>query len=727
MARLARLHGGSSVPDGETGDVRHTPRLRTRYYAFLSYSHKDSELADWLHRELERFRVPHSLAGKLTANGVVPRRLTPVFRDQQDLSAGPDLAEEIKAALAGSQFLIVLCSPSSALSRWTNQEIESFKRTRPEGCVLAAIVAGEPFASDIPGREDEECFPPGLRFKYDRRGHRTGKRAEPLAADFRNAGEGRRQAFLKLVAGMLGVGLDDLVQREQTRRQRRLGYLAAASIGGMAITSTLAVTAFQARNEAREQRREAEGLVTFMLGDLKDKLEPIGRLDVLDSVGAKALAFYQKQDTSKLTDEALAQRSKALALLGQVANSRGDLDAALRFYSAAFAGTQEALRRAPDDPQRIFDHAQNVFYLADIAHSRGQWPQAQRGLQEYKRLADRMIEIDPGNPKWQMEGVYADNNLGIILNDEGRYAEAAAIFENARAARQRLAAGDPSNPEYRKALIEGLGWLSAARERQGRLTDALAARQQQIAILEPLLQLDHPDASYQNQAIGAYRGAARIETELGDLEPGMKLFEKALAAASRMLATEPADTETKSMEAWAQFGLARAKLATGAVDEAAALTRAACDATDQLVAKDATVVEWRLELRSNCGELRTRIALAHGDSGEAQRNSDDLLATANSELARTHSEDAKVARANALLMKGMVLRSAGQGAASQAAFRDAAAAWPASAPDRVTYLARRAAIRKAVGDDSGAAELAHRVAAMGFRDPLYIRDIGSVG
>ncbi len=34
------------------------PRLRTRYYAFLSYSHKDRSLADWLHRELERFRVP---------------------------------------------------------------------------------------------------------------------------------------------------------------------------------------------------------------------------------------------------------------------------------------------------------------------------------------------------------------------------------------------------------------------------------------------------------------------------------------------------------------------------------------------------------------------------------------------------------------------------------------------------------------------------------------------
>jgi hypothetical protein len=115
MARLARLPGLDRAVARESAKDG-APRLRTRYYAFLSYSHRDSELADWLHRELERFRVPHSLAGKLTANGVVPKRLTPIFRDQHDLSAGDDLAVEIQAALAASQFLVVLCSPQAATS-----------------------------------------------------------------------------------------------------------------------------------------------------------------------------------------------------------------------------------------------------------------------------------------------------------------------------------------------------------------------------------------------------------------------------------------------------------------------------------------------------------------------------------------------------------------------------------------------------------------------------------
>src|SRR3954447_26912196 len=402
MAKLAQLSVFQRASD-EEGRARGVPRLRTRYYAFLSYSHRDKELADWLHRELERFRVPSALAGKLTANGVVPRRLVPVFRDQQDLSAGGDLSVEIKAALAASQFLVVLCSPTAAKSRWTNAEIESFKRTRPEGCVLAAVAAGEPFASDLSGREDEECFPPALRFKYDRRGHQTAKRAEPLAADFRDEGDGKRLALLKLVAGMLGVGLDELVQREQTRRHRNMAWLAAASLAGMAVTSGLAGTAIQARDAARDQRREAEGLVAFMLGDLKDKLEPIGKLDALDGVGSRVLSYYSNQDASQLTDAALSQRSKALSLMAQVADARGDTQAALNLYRQATAGTAEAVRRDPTNAQTIFDHAQNVFYVGQFAQKGGDLQTAESSMREYKRLAQRMVALQPDSMKYRME------------------------------------------------------------------------------------------------------------------------------------------------------------------------------------------------------------------------------------------------------------------------------------------------------------------------------------
>ena len=114
MLKLAQRPDEQRAPDAGTRSSRVHRRQHHIYYAFLSYSHKDADLAEWLHGELEDFHVPHALAGKLTRNGVIPARLTPIFRDEHELAAADDLGDEIKEALAASKFLVVLCSPDSA-------------------------------------------------------------------------------------------------------------------------------------------------------------------------------------------------------------------------------------------------------------------------------------------------------------------------------------------------------------------------------------------------------------------------------------------------------------------------------------------------------------------------------------------------------------------------------------------------------------------------------------
>ena len=72
------------------------------YRAFISYSHADQRWGRWLHRKLEGYRVPHKLVGRKTPEGRVPRRLTPIFRDLDDLPAGSNLTEEVLDALRTS-------------------------------------------------------------------------------------------------------------------------------------------------------------------------------------------------------------------------------------------------------------------------------------------------------------------------------------------------------------------------------------------------------------------------------------------------------------------------------------------------------------------------------------------------------------------------------------------------------------------------------------------------
>ena len=66
-----------------------------------------------------------------------------------------------------------------------------------------------------------ECFPPALRHRVTPDGELTEERTEPIAADVRPGGDGKQTAKLRLLAGLLGVGFDELKRRERQRVIRR--------------------------------------------------------------------------------------------------------------------------------------------------------------------------------------------------------------------------------------------------------------------------------------------------------------------------------------------------------------------------------------------------------------------------------------------------------------------------------------------------------------------------
>ena len=79
-----------------------------RYWAFISYSHADEAQVAWIHRALESYRLPKRLVGQLTELGAVPRRLFPIFRDQDELPGSSDLGGKLREALKASRNLIVV-------------------------------------------------------------------------------------------------------------------------------------------------------------------------------------------------------------------------------------------------------------------------------------------------------------------------------------------------------------------------------------------------------------------------------------------------------------------------------------------------------------------------------------------------------------------------------------------------------------------------------------------
>jgi hypothetical protein len=203
------------------------------YWAFISYSQHDAKWAKRLHEFLETYRIPRALVGRSVQGRTIPPRLMPVFRDRDELAGSPDLGATLHEALAQSGSLIVICSPHAATSHWVDEEVRSFKAMGRSARVFPLVVAGEPNASDQPGLAGEECFPRSVRREVTPDGVVTNRHSEPLAADARPDKDGWEDACLKLIAGILDLGFDDLRHREAIRERRRRLFRAATAVAGV--------------------------------------------------------------------------------------------------------------------------------------------------------------------------------------------------------------------------------------------------------------------------------------------------------------------------------------------------------------------------------------------------------------------------------------------------------------------------------------------------------------
>jgi tetratricopeptide (TPR) repeat protein len=531
---------------------------KAQYKAFISYSHGDDKWAAWLHRALESYKPPKKLVGQQADFGPIPPRLTPIFRDREELPTATDLGTVINNALLNSECQIVVCSPQAAQSKWVNEEILAFKRLERADRIFCLIVDGEPNASDIPGREDEECFPQALRYRLGEDGELSNERAEPIAADARENKDGKANAKVKLIAGMLGVGFDALAQRELHRRQRRMMAIAAASIIGMVVTSGLAVTAMLARADAEAQRAVAETqraeaerqaetarqTTNFMveLFEVSDPSEALGnsitakeilergarRIEfeladqpaiqstLMDTMGTVygSLGLYDEagnliqrglETRRELYGQAHAEVARSQANLAHIRGQQADFEAAVELYESAIAWLRE------DEEANSRDLALSLFGLADVRSLQGEYDAAEQLLRE-------AIEIQrEGGQAESLELARSIDQLGLTLSVLARYDEAEPLLREALAMRRRLIPGG-IHPD----LDDSLNNLAFFLYEAGEYEETESLFRESLEINLQLLGEEHPDIAI------SMNNLAIVLEDAGEYESAEQYFQRAL-------------------------------------------------------------------------------------------------------------------------------------------------------------------------------------------------------
>lgn len=530
------------------------------YRAFISYSHRDKEIAQKLHRAIESYRIPSKLVGKTTAVGPAPKRLRPIFRDREELPASGDLSAELSAALRQSMFLLVICSPAAANSRWVNEEIVQFKRVHGDGRVLALVVDGEPNASAVPGRDHRECFPEAMRFRMGADGRLSDIPSEPIAADYRREADGPRLATQKLIAGLTGLKLDELVQRETQRRIAQATTVAVGAVMGMLVTGGLAFYANSLRIEADRQRAIAEhesaaarAASDYLVGTFElsnpatDNPRTITALTILSRSAERAHRELAGQPTIE---------ARLLATLGRAYNNLGLLNEA----QASLENAAPVIAQAGPD---------GVDALLALAQTYGLQGQLDKSLATVSR-AERQIGSDPNaHPLLRGKAALA---RGRILVNASRMKDGLAAFDQAMYHFRRA---DDAPPDSVAAVLNNRGLLLSD---DGQFAAAEASLQESLALFQKELGREHL------QTGKTWFALAQNSFNAGDLRKAQRQIAEALRIERKVLdATNPILANTLSMQGQIYQGLGQLTEAERSLREAVAIYRQAFDGPHFLI------------------------------------------------------------------------------------------------------------------------------------------------
>jgi len=501
-----------------------------KFKAYISYSHRDEHWAKWLHRALESYRVPRKLLGTKTAVGKVPSRIKPVFRDRDDLSSASDLGGTVKQALADSENMIVVCSPDAVASFWVNEEIRQFASLGRQNQIFCVIVDGEPATLEA----ESTCFPAALA--------EIGLN-EPLAADIRKWADGKRLSKLKLVAGMLGLPLDQLRRRDLQKRQKVWTLTTVASIALAAIL----VTAVTARIAAQQRRDSGQSLVAYKLKELRTMLNVAD-----DPENLVRLEDWNKQDLARLIGYAgvgkNARSEYALALReeGNEFWQNGNLTQALEKFQQSWALLAAGYRDDRSNHLLFFELGQAEYYIGQTYLDQGNLDAAEKALMSYAEITRRLILLQPENAEWVLEMAYALTGLGNLqasrdVNNPDRTLQ---FMQSSLEYNQIALVLDPANEYYQSELGQSHANLADAQLDVCDLEGALRSRQEQVALDSALLGAEPENIDRMQRMVFALTGFASVKDLHGEIDDAIASLENSLELLGEVLHLNVNDRDT---------------------------------------------------------------------------------------------------------------------------------------------------------------------------------------
>lgn len=423
----------------------------------------------------------------------------------------------------------------------------------------------------------------------------------------------------------------------------------------------------QAEQLASTSRDGAEQLVRYMVSELKDRLEPLGQLGLLDGVGTAIRDYYRKTsqgrgDPGNLNMEPHRDRNRAavMALMGDIHRARGDLTEASESYRRAEAIRTRLLSETPTDAGLQLDRSESHrqaglllrmqgslvearvelaaarslraslaetlpldraiaralvevdLDLGDLASLMGDLRGAERSYRAAADSARALVEADPKDDRARFELSLALDSLGTAHLDLSRHEDARPIFQESKTLREDLVARYPANLDWVHRMAVSHARLAEVDEAMGRLEDARQAWSEASSITNRLVLQDPSQARWARDLVVYLNRLGDLYLRDGRHEEALTSYRRALEQMTHLSRRDLSNAElTRDLEvSHNRVGDALMKL--GRFDEAVVSYDEALALAEDLAVRDMANARWRHDL----GLSLVRVAQARIAAGQ---------------------------------------------------------------------------------------------------------------
>ena len=399
-----------------------------------------------------------------------------------------------------------------------------------------------------------------------------------------------------------------------------------------------------ARADAQRRQEQAEALLTFMLGDFRTELKKLGRLELLDAVGEKAMAYFAALDLRDLTDTALARQAKALTQIGETRLDQARYNDATAAFTTAYERAAALAARHPADGDMLFERAQAEYWIGFVARRRGDAATERTWLTRYRDSALALAGLEGKTLRAQRELMFGHHNLAVLELDGGNVAAARAGFVAEGVSVREMLATNPADTALRFQLADVASWLGRLEETDGRYEASLGHYADVLARLEELVALEPAVMRWRFRLADAVNLRANVLAIAGRREEAANETARAIGLLEKLVTHDPKNRQwqiTLHQARLLQIALARA---AGNVAAAPGELRPQIEALvaaepSSRIFKHWLAAVWLAEARRLAADQPAEALAAVGraiELGEALLQGERVTNLAVGELARAH-------------------------------------------------------------------------------------------